>query len=117
MVNIGRNIKLTPRLERKIIEYAKVGNFAKTICQVVGIDESTYYRWMQRAKAGEEPFFSFASRLERAKCVAEIALVMKIRKAAKDPKYWKAATFLLERTRPVNFAIKHISIKNLKSKN
>jgi len=108
MINIGRKTKLTARLERKIVKYVKAGNYVKTVCQAVDIEESTFYRWLQRAERGEEPFASFASRLYRAKSIAEIALVNKVMKAAKDPKYWKAAAFMLERTRPENFSRKRV---------
>ena len=107
-MNKGRNIKLTTQLENEIISYIKAGNYAKTVCQAVGINESTYYRWIQRAKRGEEPYASFASRIEKARNIAEVALVMKIREAAKESRNWKAAAFLLERTRPLNFSNRRI---------
>ena len=106
MANIGRKIKLTPRLERKIIMYTKEGNSTKTVCQCVGIDESTYYRWMERAKKGEEPFASFASRLTRAKAIGEFNLIKQIIKATQKPKKWQAAAWLLERMYPVRYARK-----------
>ena len=96
MVNTGRKTKLTAGLERKIVKYVKAGNYIKTVCQAVGVEESTFYRWLQRAEKGEEPFASFASRLYRAKNIAEIALVIKIRKAASDPKYFEDPQVLKE---------------------
>lgn len=99
----GRIIKLTPKLANKIIKHVKAGNYAKTICQMVGITEQTYINWSKRAKAQEEPFYTFFNRVERASSIAEAGLVLRIQKAAVNPKHWKAAAFLLERTRPKNF--------------
>ena len=104
------NMKLTPKLANKIIKYVKAGNYAQTVCQLVGIHNSTYTRWMQRAKKGERPFAQFAQRIEQAKANAELSMVLELRKAGKETRNWGALKFLLERTRPENFGSKNLEL-------
>jgi len=79
--------KLTPELQKEIIKNVKKGFYIKKSAMAAGINESTYYRWVQRGtkvlllkkngkeipeseiiyynfcnsvrQAGEEPFYTF----------------------------------------------------------
>ena len=41
-------MKLTPKLQKKLIKYIENGNYIVTACKAVGINKLTYYRWVQR---------------------------------------------------------------------
>jgi len=87
--------KLTPELQEQIIKIIKAGNYIKTACEAVGIDESTFYKWGKRAGKKEEPYFQFFQSVKRAESEAIIRNVITIQNAAK--KSWQAAAWFLER--------------------
>ena len=95
MADVGRDTKLTPELQTKVIDYIKNGNYTKTACQAVGISEQTYYTWVKRGKDGESPFVEFLESVERARAEAEVRNVFIVQVAAK--KDWRAAMTWLER--------------------
>lgn len=88
--------KLTPELQEKIIKYIKGGNYIVIACQAVGISEVTYYDWIKRGKAGEEPFLKFLKSIKKAKAEAEIKYVSIVQNVAN--RSWQAAAWWLERT-------------------
>ena len=51
---MARKSKLTPWRHRRIIGYIKNGVPNVHACQLVGIDESTFYKWLKRAVPTEE---------------------------------------------------------------
>ncbi len=51
---LGRPSKLTPKLREQLVTALGAGAPVKTACAVTGIDEATYYRWMQVGR-GEHP--------------------------------------------------------------
>lgn len=49
----GRPTSLTPHTADTIIRTIREGNHASTACALAGINQATFYRWMQRAEAAE----------------------------------------------------------------
>lgn len=100
-----RKSKLTPELIKEAVDLVKLGNYIETVCQYLGIGETTWYRWMQegeKAKSGIKR--DFWESIKRAEAHAEIRNVQIIQKAADkakdDPKLWVAAMTFLERKFP-----------------
>jgi DNA invertase Pin-like site-specific DNA recombinase len=64
-------LKLTPELEEEILNLIRAGNYAKDACLAVGIDESTYYRWLrtgEKAKSGK--LYQFYQSIQKARAFA-----------------------------------------------
>ena len=100
-----RKLKLTPELIKEAVELVKMGNYTETVCQYLGIGETTWYRWMkegENARSGIKR--EFWESIKRAESHAEIRNVGIIQKAAEkakdDPKLWVAAMTFLERKFP-----------------
>ncbi len=101
--------------------------------RAIGLDRMTWYSWRRRAEAGEEPFLTFLDRISEAWVESEDVLLGRITEAAHGvterkvtrrmrtdedgrkevvgeetvettKRYWAAAAWLLERTRPAHYA-------------
>ena len=46
--------KLTPELQKKFCDAIENGDSILGACGYVGIDESTYYKWMKKVRQGKE---------------------------------------------------------------
>lgn len=93
-----RKLKITPELVDKICLAIRAGNYAKIACEMVGIGETTYYRWMElgQKEGAQKVYREFWESIKRAEADAEIANVALIRQAANNGS-WQAASWLLER--------------------
>ena len=95
---MSRPTKLTPELIERVTLAIRAGNYAKTACEMVGIGETTFYRWMEEgAQDKAKPLFrEFRESIKRAEAEAEVRSVALIRQAA-DGGTWQAAAWYLER--------------------
>ena len=91
----GRKTKLSPDLQKRLLDAIAAGNYIHTACAAVGIGESTYFKWLERGRAGESPYREFMEALTRAEQQAIVSLVEIVRSHAIAD--WRAAAFLLER--------------------
>lgn len=62
-----RPSKLTDELCDNICDDIRKGASLKESALVNGISESTFYRWIQRGKEGESPYFEFRERINQSK--------------------------------------------------
>ncbi len=93
-------LKLTDQLIEKACEHIRAGNYAVVVCQYLGIDETTYYRWMKTAEKNADEnknsiYRQFYQSIKRAEAEAELRNVTIIQNAAKGT--WQAAAWYLER--------------------
>lgn len=82
---MGRPHELTPETAKRIVDAIRLGNYAVVACQLAGITETTYYRWLERGEdkeqpdgswtLGEEPFREFRESVKRAEAEAEAMAV------------------------------------------
>ena len=88
---MARKSKLTPWRHRRIIGYIKNGVPNVHACQLVGIDESTFYKWLKRAVPTEEnpqpearyiQFFQSVKKAEAGFIESNLGV---IRRAATEP--------------------------------
>lgn len=83
-----------------------------TACDLVSITDTTFYKWMRRGKRadaterGDEVFVHFARAIKKARAEFISRNLHRIEKAAKEPKTWTAAAWLLERRDAENFGRK-----------
>lgn len=102
----GRKPKLTPELQRQLVGAISKGYYIQTACQLVGIGESTFYRWLEQGeKAKSGPYREFWEALKRAEAYAEAKRVDNILKAG-EMGDWKADAWYLERRYPERWARK-----------
>ena len=101
---IGRPSKLTPALQENICKIVADGNYMITACQAVGIDKSTYLRWLERgAKEIDNDggiYCDFLYAIKKAEATAEQALLSVIKEKAINGKEWLPAMTILERRHP-----------------
>src|SRR5690242_6756034 len=81
----------------ELLDEIAAGNSREGACQVAGISKTTFYRWLERAETGEEPFKSFADALKRAEGLLEGRLTRNVATASELPQFWAAGMTLLER--------------------
>lgn len=92
----GRKSKLTPAVQERIVEAIRGGNYAQVAARCAGIDDSTFYRWLEKGEAEEEGAYrDFHDAVKAAEAVAEDAAVQCVISAMPDS--WQAAMTFLER--------------------
>lgn len=107
MAKVGRKTKLTPTVQKTIIEAVRVGATFEAACGRAGVPMSTFMEWRQRG-AGESKrkktklYADFAEAVDRAEADAEIHLVATINKASS--KNWQAAAWLLKNRHPDRYS-------------
>lgn len=95
----GRKTKLTKELIKEAEKLLRAGNYAVTVCEYLGIHESTWYKWLQEgATANQGLKRELFESVKKAESTAEIRNVNIIQKAAEDD--WRAAMTYLERKFP-----------------
>jgi hypothetical protein len=94
-----RGRKCTYSLEKAdlIIKYLEAGNTRKASYEALGIDDRTFYRWIEK-------YDNFAYRIKEAEARAEIRNVAIINKAAQTS--WQASAWWLERRRKEDYGRK-----------
>ena len=111
----GRKSKLTPEVQAEIVSSIQVGVYAKTAAAAAGINETTYYEWLQRGREAREngrasKYRDFLEEIETADAQAEKQhFNMIVRQAAgsrTSPGDWKAAAWILERKYPEKYGRK-----------
>lgn len=96
---MGRRHVLTNTKRKMIISLVANGSSRRVAAQYVGCAPSTITRTVRRIP-------EFAEELVRAEQLNEITLLRNIKNAAQNPRYWRAAAWLLERTNTDDFVIK-----------
>jgi len=94
---MGRKSKLTKELIKEASKMVAAGNYIKDVYPILGIDESTWYRWLkegERAKSGiKREFYKAIKKAEKDAIARNVAL---IQRAAQEGN-WQAAAWWLER--------------------
>lgn len=108
---IGRPTKLTAELTERIAYAVERGLTWEVAAQAVGVHEGTLLEWRKRGEQehdeGRDTVFANLYReLTRARATAEERLVDAVLRAATKDDYpdWRAAAWLLERSRPERWA-------------
>lgn len=102
----GRKLKLNQEIIEKTVRLLSAGNYANTVCDYLGIGETTYYRWLQEGEKFSENKdrikdkdkllkIEFYESVKRANATAEIRAVSGILTAGEEN--WTALAWFLER--------------------
>ena len=84
---MGRRTKLTPDVERIILEHIEGGAFDYIAAQAAGIERRTFTVWLRRGeRSAEEPFRSFSYRVREARARARAVAESKV--YANQPFNW-----------------------------
>ena len=94
---MARKRKLTKELIKEAYKLVAAGNYDKDVYPILGIDKSTWYRWLsegETAKSGlKREFYDTVKKAEKEAIARNVAL---IQKAAQEGN-WQAAAWWLER--------------------
>lgn len=93
--------KLSEQLIRDAEKYVSAGLTNADACRVLGISESTLYKWLQEPRRGLE--VKLFDALEKARTLRKAAMLQTITKAAREGT-WQAAAWYLERVYPEEYA-------------
>ena len=114
---MGNKTKLLDNnIYNTIINYISNGNYIKTACLAAGVSDRSLENWKRRAEnytpdngtPQDEIYFRFFQDLKRAREQSITTNVGLISEAAKKPQNWPAAAWLLERTRPEDYARREV---------
>ena len=118
----GAYTKLTEEKIEQAARVLRLGSYAKSAADFVGIGQTAWYRYLREAeqleKIPEEQWTStdrlkikFAKTVTQARAEGEIRNMQIIANAA--PTNWQAAAWVLERTHPEKFSLLHrISVRS-----
>jgi hypothetical protein len=96
----GRQTKLTPEVQDRIVAALRAGNYQETAAAYAGISRTAFFDWLERGRNEPESIYAvFLDAVEKAKADAEVRDVALIDKAAHDGS-WQAAAWKLERKFP-----------------
>ena len=108
-----RKLKLDQDLVNEILTYKENGLSDKDVCDMCGIGQATFYKWLKEAETGingddpSRPVPQLALKqelregLKRAQAAFKAYHIQNITKAAK--KSWQASAWMLERMYPKEF--------------
>lgn len=83
------------------------------VIKATGVPERTFYRWMEKGRAGKAPYRQLWQAIEAARISRWYRLIGVIEAAAL--KSWQAAAWLLERECPQRWASPEVKLKHLLS--
>jgi transposase-like protein len=81
-----RKTKLTPEVQQKIVDAILEGAYDWVAARAVGINQDTFYYWLQRGEAGESPYSEFSEAVGHARAEARRGAEAAVRKS--DPLSW-----------------------------
>lgn len=111
----GRKAKVSDELTKAIAAGIAGGMLARDAATQGGISEDTFHDWISRGRSPtcrgcgrkvNPGYVRFAEAIEKAKGLRRSLLLNRIDKAAREPKHWTAAAWILERTESATFAPK-----------
>ena len=107
-----RPTMLTPDVAERIVNTLSTGATIADTCAYVGIDVSTYHRWVQRgerARKGDEIYVDFRDAVTRARVAARMSAITIIKRSILEGNS-DDAKWLLERSDPANWGRKDMII-------
>ncbi len=102
MAKRGRKTLFTPELVKLIIDAIKIGGTDADACARAGINDGTFYRWMNEKK-------EFYDDITRARVDGKLARIGRIAKAGSNGD-WRADAWFLEHRYPDEYAQKRLDV-------
>ena len=104
--------KFTEDIRETIYKLTAKGYTYRDICAVCEIDESTFYKWIDRGKkANSGKYKEFVVELDKAKAERKNNLVSELLEMGRNREDWKSVAWLLERGYGDEFARPEVKIK------
>jgi hypothetical protein len=95
----GRRTKLTPEVQKKIVDALSAGNYFEVACEYAGISVSIGMEWLQRGR-GEHPtkpkakeFSDFLEAVTRAQAEDEVHTIARLKKAGQGGELIEETTY------------------------
>jgi DNA invertase Pin-like site-specific DNA recombinase len=105
-------VKFTEDVRETIYKLVRKGYPYKDICAVCDIDESTFYKWIDRGKKAKSgKYKEFVVELDKAKAERKNNLVSELLEMGRSREDWKALAWLLERGYGDELARPEVKIK------
>jgi transposase-like protein len=97
----GRPSKFSVEKQETICKAIATGSTYAEAAAAAGIDYTTLLAWRRRGeKANSGKLFEFSKAIKKAEDQSEAELLSRIVNAGRDPKYWQANAWILERRMP-----------------
>lgn len=99
---MGRQTKLTPDVQEKVLHALRLGATHRLACDYAGIHKDTFYDWLKRGEAGaegDELFSDFSDLVKKAQAITATDCLLQIQAKAGEG-VWQAAAWILERRFP-----------------
>lgn len=100
---MGRKTKLTPEVEKRLLDAIDAGASLKHAAEYAGINPSTFFDWMKTKP-------DFANTIHAHDGKAAVGLMAIVRRDAEQE--WKAATWILEHRWPEEYAQNRINVQH-----
>lgn len=105
-------VKFTEDVRETIYKLVRKGYPYKDICAVCDIDESTFYKWIDRGKKAKSgKYKDFVVELEKAKVERKHNLIDELLELGRGREDWKSVAWMLERGYGDEFARPEVKIK------
>lgn len=103
----GRPTKFSPELQEIICKKIADGATYAEAAEAAGVDYTTLLKWRQAGEKAEGgKLFEFYHAIKTAEDQSKQTLLKRIVTAGKDPKFWQANAWILERRFPQEYGRK-----------
>ena len=108
-ISMGRPTLCTPEQMERLCALLREGNTRECAAKLSGIQPRTFYQWMQKGRAGQEPYAQFAHGVKDAEGQAEAWHIANLKVHAANT--WQVSCWWLERRRPEKYGKRDISLE------
>lgn len=97
----GQPTKLTPEIQKQIIDAFRAGALVNTACDLVGIARETFYAWLDRGESEVSGVYrEFSDTIKRVRSECQIEALKTIRSGSIG---WQGEAWFLERSFPKQY--------------
>ena len=101
---IKKKNKILDKVTKERLLFAvQQGSYVKDACIYAGIDESTFYRWRQKAESGEETYVELFDEIAQIEAEFKVDTVKKIKDIGEEDRNPRALQWILEKRYPEQF--------------
>ena len=101
---IKKKNKILDKVTKERLLFAvEQGSYVKDACIYAGIDESTFYRWRQKAESGEETYVELFDEIAQIEAEFKVDTVKKIKDIGEEDRNPRALQWILEKKYPEQF--------------
>lgn len=93
----------TDELRHQILKTLREGATKEAAAEAAGLHRVTLWKWLDRGRAGIEPYATFADEIAQAQAIAENEDIKVIRSAGYQD--WKARAWVRERSNPKDWGV------------